>query len=108
MTNVIDFNEKSEELTEKACCDWIGALLSGDKSEIESKKKRMDELGIEVSNPIPLDELDVDLDLSRYTNEMLAESLEEYNKWRRGGEGEQPSPKFLGFVIEETIKRLRK
>ena len=33
--------------------------------------------------------------------------LQNYNNWRRGCEGEQPSPRELGIAIELAIFRLR-
>lgn len=37
----------------------------------------------------------------------VIEQLQIYNDWRRGGEGEQPNPKFIGILIEEAIKHLK-
>lgn len=39
----------------------------------------------------------------------LANELERYNKWRRGAEDiDQPNPTWLGILIDEVIKELRK
>ena len=34
--------------------------------------------------------------------------LEYVNKWRRGADIEQPEPEYLGQVIDEAIKLLKK
>ncbi len=38
----------------------------------------------------------------------LAEVLEQYNAWRRGGDGEQPDPSKLGKEIEAAAALLRR
>ena len=40
--------------------------------------------------------------------ERLAEVLEQYNAWRRGGDGEQPDPSKLGKEIEAAAILLRR
>jgi hypothetical protein len=43
----------------------------------------------------------------RWPAEKVADALEAYNGWRRGGPGEQPSPALLGEVIERAVVLLR-
>lgn len=38
----------------------------------------------------------------------LADALEQYNAWRRGGDGEQPDPSRLGAEIEAAAALLRR
>lgn len=38
----------------------------------------------------------------------LADALEAYNRWRRGGDGEQPDPSRLGAEIEAAAALLRR
>ena len=33
--------------------------------------------------------------------------LQDYQDWRRGGDGEQPDPKVLGEVLDWVIARLK-
>ena len=34
--------------------------------------------------------------------------LERYNEWRRGDDSEMLEPRFIGFVIDEAIRELKK
>lgn len=43
----------------------------------------------------------------RWPAAKVADALEAYNGWRRGGPGEQPSPALLGEVIERAVVLLR-
>lgn len=33
--------------------------------------------------------------------------LEEYNQWRRGGDGDQPSPTVIGIAIDRAIEFIK-
>lgn len=106
-SNVVPF-KKREDLFAEECVNWIDSLLSGDEYRIKKQQEKMKSLDIDAPMPIPLREVGVDFDVSAYSNKDLAECLQEYQNWRKGGEGSQPDSKYLGAIIDEVIKRINR